>query len=74
MELPELKEIAAAKGIELPPRTRMTTYIGHILGEAEEGVSVEVTEPPVTVTQAPGEGRPTVTWTWRSWLIRSTTW
>ena len=55
MELPQLKEIAAARGIELPPRTRMATYISHILGEAEEGVAVEVTEPPVTVTQAPGE-------------------
>ena len=55
MELPQLKEIAAAKGIELAPRTRMSTYISHILGEAEEGVAVEVTEPPVTVTQVPGD-------------------
>ena len=67
MELPQLKEIAAAKGIELPLRTRMATYISHILGEAEEGVAVEVTEPPVTTTQVPGESRPTATWTSRSW-------
>ena len=55
MELPQLKEIAAAKGIELPLRTRMATYISHILGEAEEGVAVEVTEPPVTTTVSPDE-------------------
>ncbi len=32
MDLAELKEIAAANGIELPPRTRSTTYIDAILG------------------------------------------
>ena len=58
MELPQLKEIAAAKGIELPLRTRMATYISHILGEAEDGVTVEVTEPPVTTTQVPDEMSP----------------
>lgn len=30
----QVKEIAASRGIELPPRTRATTYIEHILGEA----------------------------------------
>jgi hypothetical protein len=36
MALPELKKIAAAMGIEMPPRTRITTYVDRILGEAEK--------------------------------------
>jgi hypothetical protein len=43
MELPQLKEIAKAKGIEFPSRTRMTTYIDAILGE--DRPAVEVTPP-----------------------------
>lgn len=62
MELPQLKEIAAAKGIELPLRTRMATYISHILGEAEEGVAVEVTEPPVTITTDSGTRTSNAAW------------
>ena len=62
MELPQLKEIAAAKGIELPLRTRMTTYISHILGEAEDGVAVEVTEPPVTITTDSGTKTSNAAW------------
>lgn len=49
MELPELKEIAAKVGIELPSRTRMGTYIDAILGEGKEAPSVEIT-PPVSVS------------------------
>jgi len=48
LELPALKEIAAAKGLSFPPRTRMTTYIDAILGE--DRPSVEVT--PVDEPQA----------------------
>lgn len=33
MDLDEVKEVAAKLGITLPPRTRVTTYIDHILGE-----------------------------------------
>jgi hypothetical protein len=51
MELPALKEIAKAKGIEFPPRTRMTTYIDAILGEDK---------PAVEVTQPEGDGPSTV--------------
>ena len=43
MDLDALKKIAQDKGIDLPPRTRMTTYIDHILGEGETTPSVEVT-------------------------------
>jgi len=43
MELPALKEIAKAKGIEFPSRTRMTTYIDAILGE--DRPTAEVTQP-----------------------------
>ena len=47
LELPELKDIAAAKGIELAPRTRMATYIDAILGEGKpEAPAVEVTPVP----------------------------
>jgi hypothetical protein len=50
MDMAALKEIAATKGIELPPRTRMNTYIDHILGEVKsDAPAVEVSEPPVTV-------------------------
>ena len=46
MELPEIKEIASGLGIELPARTRGTTYIDHILGEEKgDGPVVEVAEP-----------------------------
>ena len=56
MELGELKEIAAAKGIELPPRTRMGTYIDHILGETKDATpAVEVESPPVTKTVSNGD-------------------
>jgi hypothetical protein len=49
LDMGALKEIAAGMGIELPPRTRMNTYIDHILGEVKgEAPAVEVTEPPVT--------------------------
>ena len=51
MEMPELKAIATAKGIELAPRTRMNTYIDAILGESRDAPAVEITEPPVTVTK-----------------------
>jgi len=44
MELPALKEIAKAKGIEFPPRTRMTTYIDAILGEDRPAVEVTPSE------------------------------
>jgi hypothetical protein len=33
MDIGQLKEVAASKGITLPPRTRMPTYINAILGE-----------------------------------------
>ena len=42
MGLSELKEIASGLGIELPARTRGTTYIDHILGEAKVEAPVEV--------------------------------
>ena len=35
MQLPDLKAILAAKGMSLPPRTRVPTYINTILGEDE---------------------------------------
>ena len=41
MSLDQLKEIAAKRGIELAPRTRIQTYINTILGE---GAEVEVEE------------------------------
>lgn len=47
-ELPELKEIAKAKGIEFPSRTRMTTYIDAILGE--DRPAAEVTQPELATT------------------------
>ena len=49
MEPSEVKEVAAALGIVLPPRTRATTYIEHILGEARAAApTAEVTEPEPT--------------------------
>jgi hypothetical protein len=42
--LPELKEIAAARGIELPPRTRAQTYISVLLGEGDEEQVAEIEE------------------------------
>lgn len=41
MDLPALKGIAATKGIELPARSRMTTYIDAILGEDRPAAEVE---------------------------------
>jgi hypothetical protein len=47
MEPSEIKEVAAAMGIVLPPRTRATTYIDHILGEAKAAApTAEVSEVP----------------------------
>ena len=45
MTLDEIKEVAAERGIELPPRTRATTYIDHILGEADKTPAAEVEQP-----------------------------
>jgi hypothetical protein len=51
LSLSELKEIAAAQDIELPPRTRIPTYIDHILGEAKgEAPAAEIDTPPITTT------------------------
>lgn len=51
LSLSELKEIAAAAGIELPPRTRIPTYIDHILGEVKgEAPAAEIDTPPITTT------------------------
>ena len=44
MEPSAVKEIAATMGIVLPPRTRVTTYIDHILGEAKVTPAAEVEE------------------------------
>jgi pyruvate/2-oxoglutarate dehydrogenase complex dihydrolipoamide acyltransferase (E2) component len=47
LALPELKKIASSMGIELPPRTRITTYVEHILGgavEEEEEAAAEVAD------------------------------
>ena len=56
MEPSEVKEVAAALGIVLPPRTRATTYIDHILGEVKgDAPAVEVSEPPVTKVIEPDE-------------------
>jgi hypothetical protein len=44
LDLPALKEIAAGLGIELPPRTRSTTYINTILGEDDDTPEAEVEE------------------------------
>ena len=38
----QLREIGAAKGLEFPPRTRMTTMISAILGEGDETPEAEV--------------------------------
>jgi hypothetical protein len=47
MEPSEVKEVAASLGIVLPPRTRATTYIDHILGEAKAPApTAEVSEVP----------------------------
>ena len=43
LNLNGLKEVAAKVGIELPPRTRMATYIEAILGNAKDE-EVEVTD------------------------------
>lgn len=42
MALDQLKEIAAARGIELPARSRMSTYVKALLGELEEEGPPEV--------------------------------
>lgn len=50
MEPSEVKEVAASLGIVLPPRTRATTYIDHILGEAKAPApEAEVTDTPAEV-------------------------
>jgi hypothetical protein len=56
MEPSEIKEVAAAMGIVLPPRTRATTYIDHILGEAKAAApTAEVSDiPEVDVVSANG--------------------
>jgi hypothetical protein len=55
MEPSEVKEVAAAMGIVLPPRTRATTYIDHILGEAEAPApTAEVEEVPEVAVAANG--------------------
>jgi hypothetical protein len=43
--LPELKALAAAREIELPPRTRAQTYIAVLLGEDQEEPPEAETEP-----------------------------
>ena len=56
MELDQLKQVAATKGIELPPRTRMATYIDAILGETKDATpAAEVETPPVTKTVSNGD-------------------
>lgn len=56
MDLGQLKEIAVANGITLPPKTRPKTYIDHILGEAKPDAPIaEVTIPPVTRTMTADE-------------------
>ena len=42
MTLPQLKKIAIEKGLEIPDRSRIPTYIKAILGEGEEAVEAEV--------------------------------
>ena len=55
MEPSEVKEVAAAMGIVLPPRTRATTYIDHILGEAKAPApTAEVEEVPEVAVAANG--------------------
>ena len=55
MEPSEVKEVAAAMGIVLPPRTRATTYIDHILGEAKAPApTAEVEEVPEVAIAANG--------------------
>ena len=63
LELPQLKEIAASLGLELAPRTRITTYIDAILNKsAPEPPPVEVeVEPDVgseAVVEPPTLGTP----------------
>lgn len=45
MTLPQLKEFAAKRGVELPSRTRAQTYIATLLGENEEEPPVAEVEP-----------------------------
>ena len=47
MEPSEIKRVAATLGIVLPPKTRATTYIDHILGEAKISVTPTVEVQPV---------------------------
>jgi hypothetical protein len=55
MEPSEVKEVAAAMGIVLPPRTRATTYIDHILGEAKAPApTAEIEEVPEVAIAANG--------------------
>lgn len=52
MEPTQVKEVAAALGIVLPPRTRATTYIDHILGEAKVAPTAVVEVPEVAIVAA----------------------
>jgi len=62
LSLTELKEIATAQGIELPPRTRIPTYIDHILGEAKgEAPAAEIDTPPITTTTSGSNTTATIT-------------
>lgn len=46
LNIGQIKEIAAEMGIELPPRTRSSTYISAILGEDDDDTpAAEVSEP-----------------------------
>jgi hypothetical protein len=47
MTLPQLKEVAAARGVELPPRTRAQTYISVLLGEGDAEQAAEIEEVPI---------------------------
>ena len=57
LTMPQLKKIAADRDIELPPRTRSTTYIATLLGENEEvPPDAEVEEIPVPALEDLEEG------------------
>jgi hypothetical protein len=47
MEPSEIKDVAAKLGIVLPPRTRATTYIEHILGDKAQATPVAVEDIPI---------------------------
>ncbi len=57
LNLDQLKEIAAARGISLQPRTRSVTYINTLLGEGEEEApAAEVEEVAVLAAATNGAG------------------